>query len=236
MNWRLKDASWPSVGDCMLKALFSGLGGLIVSCGLLISISPLLSAEPSGRTGLTRAEIQEAIDFGKTGTPRPYLLRHAGSDGNPIVVGLVYTPFVRAALLAHAATRRGEAVTPDDFGPDLVEPTAYIAFRWYCCDYSSPANFDPLGPPDPEVIALSAGSSPIPQKAQGVSPVRVHKGSAFVSQYGGLESYEDIALVAEFPMTMLKAGQAFLIFKRHSKVRLQYRLGVIRASDSARWR
>jgi len=218
----------------------SCLLGLIVSGGLLVGINSPLRGQESDQARLTPAEIQSAIDFGKTDMPRPYLLLRAGSDGNPVVVALIYTPFVRVALLSYVATQRGSSVTPDDVSPDIVEPTVSIAFRWYyCCapyDPPDPAAFDPLAPPDPEVLALSAGSSTFPLAAKGQSPVRLQKGATALARYGGPGSFNDIALVAAFPMTTLKAGQAFLIFKRYPNGSLQHRIGVIRASDIARWR
>lgn len=60
-----------------------------------------LHAGPPDQAPLTPAEIQQAIDFGKSGTPRPYLLRPlGGSQDDRSIVALVYTPFVRVALLS----------------------------------------------------------------------------------------------------------------------------------------
>jgi len=207
----------------------------------LFVIGSSLRAEPQGQASLTPAQIQEAIAFGKSGTPRPYLLRPEGTDDDRNIVGLVYTPFVRVALLSHAATQRRESITVDDIAPEIVEPTVYIAFRWiYCCapfDPLDPTDFDPLAPPDPEVLAPSSGSPLHPRPAaQGEEPARVHKGPGLISKYGGFEAYGNVAVVAEFPMTLLKAGQAFMIFKRYSPSRSRHWVGVIRASDIGRWR
>lgn len=125
-----------------------------------------------------------------------------------------------------------------DIDPEIVEPTVYVAFRWYyCCSPPDPIPFDPVGPPDPEVLAPLPGSPLVPRPtAQGEGPARVHKGPGLISKYGGFEPYDDVAVVAEFPMTMLKAGQAFVIFKRYSSRIAKYGVGVIRASDVGRWR
>ena len=68
---------------------------LVVACALLAT--PVRA----GSTGtLTSKQIDEAIEWGMNGDPAPYLLHHAGPPGrvNPVIVGAVYTPFLRVAL------------------------------------------------------------------------------------------------------------------------------------------
>jgi hypothetical protein len=93
-----------------------------------------LSAQPVGK--LTHEDIDAAIKWGTQGSPAPYLLHHRRSDpakANPVVVGAVYTPFLRVALAARAAHQRGHSFAVSDVPSSLIEPVAYVAVRWYCC-------------------------------------------------------------------------------------------------------
>src|SRR5262245_53374490 len=77
---------------------------------LVVITGALLRATPSAR--LTAAQIEQAIEFGRLDNPAPYPLRQASLPGRPrgIVVGAVYTPFIRVALAAHAAAADGRVI------------------------------------------------------------------------------------------------------------------------------
>jgi hypothetical protein len=49
-----------------------------------------------------------------------------------IVLGFVYTPFIRVALAAQASFDSGRHLRREDVA-QWLEPVVYIAFRWYCC-------------------------------------------------------------------------------------------------------
>lgn len=113
---------------------------------------------------LTRAAMEQAIAFGATHEPRPYLLRHGGREDNPVVVGAVYTPFLRVAFLSYAATQRGEKLEPADVDPAVTEPLAYIAFRWY-------GSFDQIDPDRAEEFAAQRPRVAMLQESiQGPAP------------------------------------------------------------------
>src|SRR5215475_3061070 len=125
---------------------------------LPVAVACVLLVAPvhAGSAGtLTSKEIDEAIEWGMNGDPAPYPLHHAGPPGkvNPVIVGAVYTPFLRVALAANVARRAGRTFTQTDVSQSLIEPVAYVAFRWYCCDRdrNDPASFDPLTPFDYKV-------------------------------------------------------------------------------------
>jgi len=73
---------------------------------------------------LTPAEIEAAIKWGASGNAAPYLLHHAAQPGTTrdVVVGAVYTPFVRVALVAKAASDGGQHLTTEDVPSPLAEP------------------------------------------------------------------------------------------------------------------
>ncbi len=70
---------------------------LFVAYALLFATH--LVAQPSPT--LTPKDINEAIQWGLTGDPSPYLLHHEdgqpGSGVNSVIVGATYTPFLRVA-------------------------------------------------------------------------------------------------------------------------------------------
>jgi hypothetical protein len=58
-----------------------------------------------------------------------------------VIVGAVYTPFIRMAMRAKAAWQQGRELSVDEVPADDREPTAVIALRWYTrgvCDDAMP--------------------------------------------------------------------------------------------------
>jgi len=130
----------------------------LAACAMLFS-APLV-AQPSPT--LTPKDIDEAIQWGLTSAPSPYLLHHEdgrpGSGVNSVIVGAIYTPFLRVALAAKAARDKREDFTSADVQGPWIEPVVYVAFRWYCCvdaDHGNePATWDPSKPPVDYKIAV----------------------------------------------------------------------------------
>ena len=75
---------------------------VVLAC-VLVAICSAAEAQPSTLTG--EKDIAEAIEWGISGDPQPYPLRFIERPGrvNPLVIGRIYTPFVRVALAAQAA-------------------------------------------------------------------------------------------------------------------------------------
>ena len=156
---------------------------LAATTAVLLAAAAALAAQPRA---LSRAEIDAAIALGQMGDPRPYLLRHQGQPDNPVVVGAVYTPFLRVALLSRAAHERGERLETDSIEPRVLEPLTYIAFRWYCCvDAANEA----LAAVEPRVLMLPIAPR-APQfvkfmdRREAVEPVWSRKGSAVLESFG----------------------------------------------------
>ena len=59
------------------------------------------------RGTLSDADMAAAIALGSTRDPDAYLLRHDGPVDNPVVVGLIYSPFLRVAFSTNLMVRRG---------------------------------------------------------------------------------------------------------------------------------
>jgi hypothetical protein len=203
---------------------------------------------PQAQAGLTPAEIEEAIALGAAREPRPYLLRHAGGRDNPTVVAAVYTPFLRVAFESHAAVQRGEHLQPAAVRAASTEPLVYLAFRWYCCDNALDPSQPRLSPVEPQVrmmqaLAPSSDRATVPTftMLKGERPVWARRGADVLDTFGARAPYDDIALVAAFPLDSLTTGRTFVVFKKANAVGVPdfvggIRTGVMRAGDAARWR
>jgi len=204
-----------------------------------------VEAEPRA---LTRAEIAEAIEFGATHELRPYLLRHAGREDNPMVVGAVYTPFLRVAFLSHAAVERRERLEPADVSPALTEPLAYIAFRWYGrAGMVDPSRAEEFAATRPRVAMLRTlppsvekAAVPFSTVRAGVPPVWSKPASELLETFGATLPYDDVAFVAAYPLESLTPLRTFVIYKAiYTEEIPQFigmSFGVVRAADASGWR
>jgi hypothetical protein len=223
-----------------------GLATLFVIGSIL---SAPLTAQP--RTTLTPHDITEAIQWGERGDPAPYLLHNAQQPGttNPGVVGVVYTPFVRVALAAKAAQAEGRLLNAEDVPARLVEPVAYIAFRWYCCDHvhgEEPLTFNPYGEPFDYRIAVPNDSVrfpwPRPWRVM-TTPLWLTRDLSVLTRFGaGDLPYHDIVLVAGYPMDALVDNTDYIIYRTWPSPNdprafaKEVRAARILAADLARWR
>ena len=203
--------------------------------------TPLL-AQPLGN--LTPEDIDAAIKWGTQGSPTPYLLHHRRPDPakvNPVVVGAVYTPFLRVALAAKAAQERGHSFAASDVPSSLIEPVAYVAVRWYCCvdreHGDDRENWHPLVPFDYKIAVPGRSSSP--RQLNLVTPLWVSRDLSILSKFGADVPYQDIVLIVAYPMSALKADLDIVIyreFREGNRGRSGYENGRINAEDLARWR
>jgi len=162
---------------------------------------------------LSRAEIQEAIDFGLSGDPQPYLLRHVrdrNGGTNDVVVAAVFTPFLRVAFAARSAHEKGRLFAPDDVPGWLVAPEILLAVRWYMgaqCEFDA-AMTEPL------VTAVPRGTQSIPARVvSGWRPLRVYPGASVLRRYGIHLAFTDVAVVVSYPIEFIRDDVDFLIFK-----------------------
>jgi hypothetical protein len=213
--------------DCALAA---------VICSALSAV-PLL-AQPFGN--LTPEDIDAAIKWGTQGTPAPYLLHYRRSDPakiNPVVVGAVYTPFLRVALAAKAAHQRGQSVAVSDVPSSLIEPVAYVAVRWYCCvdrDHGDDlASWHPLVPFD---YKIAVPGDRFPTTLNLVTPLWVSRDLSILPNFGAELPYQDIVLIAAYPVSALKADMDLVIYREFATGGRGFENGRITAEDLARWR
>lgn len=151
--------------------------------------------------------LRAAIDWGISGDPQPYLLRHAQGVGtNDVVVGAVYTPFLRVALAAHAAWADGHELTPAEIRPTLTEPVLDIAIRWYAirCPVEEP-------PRAPTVLVVPK-DTPFVRNLAGAPPSTVRP-VTYLQSFGGQLPYSDVAVVISYPLKVLRGDVDFVVFK-----------------------
>jgi hypothetical protein len=160
-----------------------------------------------------------------------------------VILGVVYTPFVRIALAARAALDSHRDFTRDDVSAALSDPVFLVALRWYCCDSerSDPSTFDPFTPFDYKVgvptdrrVAMSMGGLRL------TDPLWVSRDLSLLSTFGGRPPYQDVVLIAAYPMGALSSSRDFAIFRESSSDGLQRRIdiraGRITDAEFAQWR
>lgn len=203
------------------------------TCTFCVAGCLALSAQAPAR--LSSELIGEAIELGTYGEPAPYLLRHAGGrTPNSVIVGAIYTPYLRVALAAKSARLAGRPFTAADVTPHLSAPVFYVAYRWYCCDVDQNKDtFNPFASFDYKIALVPAqGPSPLtPQNLQeATQPVWIRRDVSLLDAFGGAP-YSDIVLVAAYPMEALTTDRDFVIHRHAS-----FRTGRILASELATWR
>jgi hypothetical protein len=204
-------------------------------------IAACLPLDAQAPPRLSPKMIAEAIERGTYGDPTPYLLRHAGGrTPNPVIVGAIYTPYLRVALAARAARAAGRTFTEADVTPESIEPVFYVAFRWYCCDTDRPEkdSFNPLVPFDYKVARVRAGDGYAPTARslqEAIPPLWIRRDVSLLDAFGGALPYDDVVLVVAYPMSALTTDADFVIFRDVSTGR-HIRVGRVLASERAQWR
>lgn len=195
------------------------------------------AAQPAA---LSRATTLDAIDFGVNDNPEPYVLRHAKARGdgtNDVVVGAVFTPFIRVALAARLASEQGQRLDPDDLPEWLTAPVIHVAVRWYM---GGRCEFEPRVPL-PAVNAVRQGTHTqpwFPPISEG-QPLEVFSGASFASRVGTRLSFADTALVVSYPLEMLREGIDVLVSKhgeRNGRLGACVVRGRIPVAESRSWR
>jgi len=198
MRWR---------GRLML-ALFMGLG----SAAAFAQATPALSPE----------DLKAAIEAAKAPTPpAPYTLKGPSKpvtrnapldpevartlDPNKILTfGAVYTPFIRAALLARKAADAGRPFGPADIPSGIQDSLTYVAaLPWERTDVTGPDRLvDTV-----YIIITPPGST---DRTQIVQPVWVKTDTSLLRNILG-PTVPERAMLAAFPRDAIQAGKDFVI-------------------------
>jgi hypothetical protein len=207
----------------------------VLACVVLFA-APIATLPLSTLTG---KDIDEAIRWGVTGSPTPYVLHH--EDGRPGIgvspgfVGAVYTPFLRVALGAKAARDRGDEFTRADVKAAWIEPVVYVAFRWNCCEELPPVDFKIAVPGDNVLRANS-------RLRVTTRPLWITQELSLLASFGGESPYSDTVLVAAYPISALSASPDFVIYREWPSARVSAGkdtaliAGRVTPDDLRRWR
>lgn len=192
-----------------LLALFLGLGS---AAGVAQTAPPPLSPDV----------VNAAIAAAKASTPpAPYVLKGPSKpvtrnqpldpevaktlDPNKILTfGAVYTPFIRAAILARKAADAGKPFTAADVPPEIQDSLVYVAaLPWERTDVTGPDRLvDTIF-----VIVTPPGST---DRAQVVQPVWVKPDTTQLRSILG-PSVPERAMVAAFAPGAIQAGKEIVI-------------------------
>ena len=191
-----------------LLALFLGLGSAAAFAQATAAPSPV--------------DVKAAIEAAKApAPPAPYALKGPSTpvtrnapldpevaktlDPNKILTfGAVYTPFIRAALLARQATDAGRAFGPADISAAVQDSLTYVAaLPWERTDVTGPDRLvDTV-----YVIVTPPGST---DRAQIVQPVWVKTDTSQLRKILG-PSVPERAMLAAFAPDAIQAGREFVI-------------------------
>ena len=171
---------------------------------------------------LSSEEVRDAIVFGETETPHPYFLYHApplGSTENPTIVAALYTPFLRVAFAASAASQQGRSLSVADVPTSWLEPLVYVVVR----GQFGQASADDPSPPQIRYVPPTYYNSPplrlatpaLFQKASrtGAGPVWERSVTTVLDSFGAMAPFENANVVAAFPIATLAPNGMFVIFR-----------------------
>ena len=138
--------------------------------------------------------------------------------------------------MAQAAWERGERLHSSDVPDLLLKPVVQIAVRWARCPYDAqtaqPQVFwAPIG-------AIVGGTRPVNDRTH-ILPLSVSPGDSLLKPYGETPPFDDIALVATFPLDVLRTDLKLIITKsgtRDGRPGACWRIGNILPAELAAWR
>lgn len=206
---------------------------LAVPIGVLtmILMSSSISMDAKIVAALSVQDIEAAISLASEGRPNPYPIWVPGQNRQ---AGVVYTPFLRVAMAAHAALQRGERLTPVQVPATLTEPLVYVAMWKFPGSSSAPA-LKPVAE-IPSTIVLA----PKGQNRNGQDPVWVSSDPARLREFDRHIDLTVVEVVAAFPVEAVRPQLEFVLIRRRATESNEeyavYVPGEIRAPALQEWR
>lgn len=166
---------------------------LVATLILVASVVTTLGGDGRQWTRLDEASLREAIAFGETHDPGPYLLYQkaygpADPDEPREPTMAVYTPFVRVALAARTARECGHALRADTLPEWIVKPDILVVVRPPSRTSGMSSRLFPDDPPLDQTpitqIALMRRGQP--QFLDFIAPASMTRDLSFLTALGGL--------------------------------------------------
>jgi len=223
----------------------SGVQGAKITVAAVLLLCAVTPVATTPAYELTIEDVNAAIAFGLSGDPGPYPLRHWERPNriSDVLVGAIYTPFVRVALAARDLRAKGITPTADGIPREAKTPTVYIAFRWYESN-SEAAVQGWLGSPYMIADKLTY-KRPFPAGQEvrlPEPPLWVDTTLATLSDFGG-PPFADTVSVAAYPIGTLLALPNFVVFREFTepgaqrvRTATEVRVGRILPEELAGWR
>lgn len=173
----------------------------------------VLTGLVDGHRALDADDIADALALGRQGAPTTYALARVTiprlSSPAEQLGAVLYTPFLRVAWAAHASKAAGRALSVDGVPSWMAAPVAYVAIR-----APRVASDDIVGP-------LSIALVPAETATCCRSPQPVHTSAlwmtsdvAALARFGAPAPFEDIGLIAAYPVDALQPGLDLVAFRR----------------------
>lgn len=184
-----------------------------------------------------RRRALRAIEAGSEGeAPQPYLLRFAQPDADgeqEVVVGAVYTPFLRVAIAAAERAKTQATLSAPEAEAILNENVFFAVLRWSDQDQVS------FGAAPLQVVAVPRNSGYF-NEAVGVAPIWIAPGVRAAAILGRQPMWDDVGAIAAFPHEVFSPNYDFVIFKStvdpaSGMARRQHRRARIARADHGRW-
>ena len=196
-----------------------------------IAVALVVHALPLQQRDLT----PDPVAFGETHEVQPYeLWEHTRLNG------VVYTPFIRVAMAARAAAKRGTTLDASTLATLLSDPSVYVVMRWSSEDEQRARGHAPNAQ-----LVLRVGIMPegYPEvKPWLVEPLWVTRDLSVLERFGAPSPFTDGAVVAAFPREALKPGSFIMAYVKVPEGPLQVgqhtplRGAPITEKDLAVWR
>ena len=170
----------------------------ITSCVGVLVVLAAGQTLPSKQDSLNDQEVRRAIEAGLEGVVAPRELRWVLSGP---VTAVAYSPEIRIGIAARELRARGKTPSVESFSTELRERVIYVALR------SQPHVPDPgVSLRDSESRMYLVPRSFFPEKDR-IAPVWLsHDPSTVLKRFGATPPFEDIAIIAAFPESAVRAG------------------------------
>jgi hypothetical protein len=174
--------------------------------------------------------VDAALAYGRTSQPAPYTVRAPFERGVP--TALVYTPFIRVALLARQAENAGRELTSADVPASAREPVVYVRFYRLLPE-------DRTGGVEPVFGMVPTGDVAPDHHLVKAAWVREIEPSLLAADSS--ESHkEKFYPVAAFPLDQLRPGFDFVVYHKFKGADGSWYLpnlrGAMRQDELGAWR